>query len=565
MTKKIKTGTWNPSRVLEALGRIGYEPSAAILDIVDNSVSAQATDVSIELKLTQASPLGRGRPRTIVEAVVIVDNGIGMDETALDNAISLGSSDTSYSDNTLSKYGMGLKSASASLGRRCMIVSRSSDGSVLAAILDHDQVAKKGEYVYELRAASAEEIDALDKICLGKQGTLVQITKIADNLPSPVEIIDSLKKWTGVTYFYAIKGQTDGYPQVNLTINSAAVEAVDPLFELEIASGEDGELDDTSWDGCSVRYIERRKQIQLTPTGNVAAYVTITQLPHPPSLAHHSDRTKKEYHDKYLIEPGNYGFYIYRNGRLIGRAESLEMIPRHGELYSFRGRLEITAEADDVLNLDVTKSRITLSEIAETQLKPLVREAVKKSRNAWNYAGEQLRQITASSPHFKMSEALDRVAEIEEREDRIDESVEPEEEQEQRRRRRENIINKRRASDEEGERVRTHAERVQYVDTLKNNQLWERAHHSKHGLIVRVNRSHRMFREILQPQFENSELVQAFDLLFFSLARGEYDLVYKSEEEESKVESLVDEYRERVGVQLSEIVRRLDINNLFES
>ena len=51
----------------------------------------------------------------------------------------------------------------------------------------------------------------------------------------------------------------------------------------------------------------------------------------------------------------------------------------------------------------------------------------------------------------------------------------------------------------------------------------------KYGMIVRVNRSHRMFREILEPQFGNAQLVQAFDLLLFALARGEYTLVYKSD------------------------------------
>ena len=565
MADTIKTGTWNPSRVLEALGRIGYEPAAAILDIVDNSVSAKATEVRVDLEMKKSAPPGRSRMRTVVAAISIVDNGIGMNEEALDNAISLGSSNLAYSDNTLSKYGMGLKSASASLGRRCTIVSRPAEGPVMAAVLDHDQVEDRGEYVYELRAASDTELAALEEVCQGGQGTLVRITKIVDNLPSPVEILEGLKKRAGVTYFYALTGATTGYPQMNLIINGEPVKPVDPLFESEIADGEDGELDERTWDGCSVRYIERRKPIQLTSDGTVTAHVTITQLPHPPTFAHHFDRPIQQCRDKYLITAGNYGFYVYRNGRLIGWAESLGMVSRDVSLYSFRGRLEITADADDVLNLDVTKSRIQLSEIANTQLRPLAGEARKKSRAAWNHAGDELKRSTDSSSRSKMNEQLDRVADLEEKEDQLDESVEPEQEQHRRKTRREKTTHKRRATDEEGERVRARAERVQYVDSLENNQLWERAHHPEHGLIVRVNRSHRMFREILEPQFENSQLVQAFDLMFFSLARGEYDLVYKSEEEENKVEALVDEYRERVGSQLSEIVRQLEMDQLFNN
>lgn len=565
MTDTIRTGKWNPSRVLEALGRIGYEPVAAILDIVDNSVSAKATDVRVELKPERTSSPGRSSKRTSVAAVTVVDNGIGMDTEGLHNAISLGSSDSSYPANTLSKYGMGLKSASASLGRRCTIVSRPAEGSAMVAVLDHDQVAEKGEYIYELRAASDEELSALDEVCSGGPGTLVEVTKIVDNLPSPVKIQEGLKKRAGVTYFYALAGKATGYPKMKLQIDGEPVEAVDPLFESEIDAGADGDLDEKNWDGCSVRYIGRRRPIQLTSDGTVSAQVTMTQLPHPPTLAHQSDRPQSQCREQYLIAAGNYGFYIYRNGRLVGWSESLGMVTVDQDLYSFRGRLEITADADDVLNLDVTKSRIHLSEIANTQLKPLVGEAVKKSRAAWKHAKDELSRLVDSSPHSKMNEELDRVADLEEKEDQLDERVEPEEEQKRRKKRREQTTTKRRATEEEGDRVRDRAERVQYVDMLENNELWQRAHHPLHGLIVRVNRSHRMFREILEPQFGNAQLVQAFDLLFFALARGEYDLVYKSEEAEAKVEALVDEYRERVGSQLSEIVRQLEMDQLFNS
>lgn len=565
MTERIKVGTWNPSRLLEALGRIGYEPVAAILDIVDNSVSAQATEVRIELNLEKASTPGSGNGKTTVAAVSVVDNGMGMNEEQLDNAISLGSSNSTYSPNALSKFGMGLKSASASLGRRCTIVSRPADGPAMAAVLDHDLVAERGEYVYEFRSPTEAELSALDTVCLGGAGTLVTITKIVDSLPSPVEIQEGLRRRAGVTYFYALSGTTTGYPPMNLLINGEPVEPVDPLFESEIAAGEDGDLDETTWDGCSVRYIARRQTIQLTSDGTITARVTMTQLPHPPTLAHHTEQPQAQCRETYMIDPGNYGFYVYRNGRLIGWADSLGLVRRGVNLYAFRGRLEITAVADDVLNLDVTKSRIQLSEIANTQLSPIVGEALKKSRRAWNHATDELKRLLDSSPHLKMNEELDRIADIEDKEDQLDESVEPEKEQKRRRKRREETTTKRRATDEEGKRVREHSERVQYVNMLDNNQLWERAHHPEHGLIVRVNRSHRMFRDILEPLSENAQLVQAFDLTFFALARGEFDLVYKSRESEDKVEALVDEYRERVGNELSEIVRRLEMDHIFNS
>ena len=44
-----KEGDWDAGRVFQVLGRIGYAPVSAILDIVDNSVSAGATNVAISV------------------------------------------------------------------------------------------------------------------------------------------------------------------------------------------------------------------------------------------------------------------------------------------------------------------------------------------------------------------------------------------------------------------------------------------------------------------------------------------------------------------------------------
>ena len=47
------------------------------------------------------------------------------------------------------------------------------------------------------------------------------------------------------------------------------------------------------------------------------------------------------------------------------------------------------------------------------------------------------------------------------------------------------------------------------------------------------------------------------DLLFFSMARGEYAVVYKSEIPEATCEEVLTEYRERVSNELSEIIKKI--------
>lgn len=104
---------------------------------------------------------------------------------------------------------------------------------------------------------------------------------------------------------------------------------------------------------------------------------------------------------------------------------------------------------------------------------------------------------------------------------------------------------------------------VLYVETLENNQLWERAHDPTHGLIVRVNRSHSCCRNILDVVSDNSNLLKIIDVLFFAIAKGEYDLVHKSEHNDDEIEEIMTEYRERIGGTLLDIIRKLNLTDFL--
>ena len=110
----MRKGGWNPARVLAALGKIGYDPVSAMLDIADNSVSAGAGHINVSILVTQRNE-GQGRGKAIVNSIVIKDNGRGMNEVLLENAVSLGSSEKYYLPGTLSKFGLGMKSAASAL------------------------------------------------------------------------------------------------------------------------------------------------------------------------------------------------------------------------------------------------------------------------------------------------------------------------------------------------------------------------------------------------------------------------------------------------------------------
>ena len=563
----IREGSWDPGRVFQALGRIGYDPVSAILDLVDNSVSASATSivVKVDTESEKRTEGQRGRTRAVLKSLVIVDNGCGMDEAGLDNALTLGSSAQLYHTNTLSKFGMGLKSAASSLGKRLEVISRSKDDlhRVRKVVLDQDLIVEKGSYVYNLTEPTEEDLNELDACAQGKSGTLIRITELFhQSLPSMSEIIRGLQDRASVIYYYYLKGMVDGVKRLALKIDDSDVLPVDPLFIDEI-DADNGDLNEHNWDGLNPKWITKSQAIQLDATGSTWAQVEITQLPHPPSVERKGLMSRRDCRDRYLIEAGNYGFYIYRNWKLISWADRLDFVPQDQDLYAFRGRLLINSDADDILNINVAKSRVHLSEIAQDQLKPEVQEALKKSRIAWQTAHRVTVASLVQGPHDTANQELNRISHLQADEDRRDESVAPIEEKRELEKRRDKAVRTKPIMPEDAQYVKATGQRVLFVDILDNNQLWERAHDPTEGLIVRVNRSHRFCRDILDTVDNNSNLLKVMDVLFYSIVKGEFDLVYKSEQDDDKIEEIMAEYRERVGETLSDVIRTLDLTDFL--
>lgn len=564
----IKEGTWDAGRVFQALGRIGYDPVSAILDLVDNSVSAGATCVTINVnqESSKQSEGQRGRPRAILKSFIIVDNGCGMDEDGLANALTLGSSSQKYHEHTLSKFGMGLKTAASSLGKRLEIISRSENNldKVFKAVLDQDSIVAAGQYVYELTNPTEKDLIELNACTQGKSGTVIRVTKLLhESLPRTAEIIEGLKSKAGIIYYYYLTGSAEGSEPLSLKIDDDYITPIDPLFVDEI-NDEDADLDENTWDGLSPKWITKPQRIQIDTTGTRFAEVAITQLPHPPSVGRtDSNMTQKGCRDHYLIEARNYGIYIYRNWRLISWADSLDFVTRDQDLYAFRGRLLINSDADDVLNIDVTKSRIHLSEISHDQLRPLIREAVKKSKAAWNNAKRETKRISQQDPHDTANEALERSERLQDDADKRDMSITPPDQRKELEERLAKAISAKPITPEIRQQVDETGDRVLYVDALSNNQLWERTHDPTHGLIVKINRSHSFCQDILDAVSENGNLLKVIDVLIYGLARGEYNLVYRSEHGEDEIEKIMDEYRERVGGILLEVIRSLDLNDFL--
>src|SRR5439155_719219 len=104
--------TPSASRLTVSMRDIGYDFTSALADLVDNSISAGAQKVDIDITFEGAD-----------SRILIADDGSGMTETELNEALRFGSRRT-YSAEDLGRYGLGLKTASISQCRRVTVFTR---------------------------------------------------------------------------------------------------------------------------------------------------------------------------------------------------------------------------------------------------------------------------------------------------------------------------------------------------------------------------------------------------------------------------------------------------------
>ena len=133
--------------LVESTRSIGYSFETAVADIIDNSISAAATDIQVRFMSKEPQWL------------CIEDNGCGMTEDELETAMRYGSfspSDTRRKDD-LGRFGLGLKTASLSQCRKLTVMSK-RQGSIVAACWDLDHIIQTGDW--SLQFWSGEEIKA---------------------------------------------------------------------------------------------------------------------------------------------------------------------------------------------------------------------------------------------------------------------------------------------------------------------------------------------------------------------------------------------------------------------
>jgi hypothetical protein len=165
--------------------RAGYKWYEAMLDILDNGADAlrgKHNNTGFEKGLLQVKYPCTNKK---VSALIISDNGTGIEKSTLKKILKMGWSAKRGTDQ-LGTFGMGLKTAGISLGNRIRVISSTSDASSLLAVeWDVEQIMKSGKFTatfYEKDVPDEERELYLSNVgdC---SGTVVVIDKLLDIVP----------------------------------------------------------------------------------------------------------------------------------------------------------------------------------------------------------------------------------------------------------------------------------------------------------------------------------------------------------------------------------------------
>ena len=137
-------------RLILSLRDIGYDFVHAVADLVDNSIAAEASTVTIDVCFAGAQSWLR-----------VADDGIGMSSATITEAMRYGSQRPYGTDDDLGKFGLGLKTASMSQCRRLSVASRTGNlnSPIQVRILDLDHIEETDQW--EVLVARPERWDTL--------------------------------------------------------------------------------------------------------------------------------------------------------------------------------------------------------------------------------------------------------------------------------------------------------------------------------------------------------------------------------------------------------------------
>lgn len=352
-----------PGSLVESLRSVGYTLPAAVADIVDNSIAAEAQNVWIRFHWAGTDSY-----------ILIADDGHGMSEGELHEAMRPGSRSPSEerAPGDLGRFGLGLKTASFSQCRVLTVISRRKDTKLAARTWDLDYVVRHNEWRLLTTTKSATaSTDALD----GQESGTVVFWQNLDRLTQGEntgdaaahcrfnDSIDIVTQHLALTFHRFIE---DG--SVTIHMNGNPVKAWNPFLE-----------------GHPATY---RTPEEVIPFGDSSVTFRGYVLPHKDMLGE----------EGFVAAAGpagwtaHQGFYVYRNKRLLVPGDWLRLgrpypWTRSDQFNLARIRLDLPNDMDSEWHLDVKKSTARPPALLRDRLTELAENIRTRARSVFVHRG----------------------------------------------------------------------------------------------------------------------------------------------------------------------------------
>jgi hypothetical protein len=349
----------DPISLMESMRALGYTPESAIADLIDNSISANSTEVDVFYEYG-ANPY-----------VAVLDDGDGMSADRLHNAMRHGSTRPSAAraENDLGRFGLGLKTASLSQCRKLTVVSKTG-GLTHARCWDLDLVEETRKWLIVV----PEDLESIPKFGLLKareHGTLVVWQELDRLLAGATDPVEEIKLKFAPLFnhlalvFHRFREREDGRPPVVIRVNGLRVGARDPF------------LSDNPY----------RQPLEPQELNYDRGTVLVSPVILPPINRLTLDEVEMAGGAEGLR--GTQGFYVYRNRRLVIWGTWFRLVPKSEFLKLTRVRVDIPNTFDDLWALDIKKSAAHPPEAVRNRLKALIPHFAGTGRKTITYAGRR--------------------------------------------------------------------------------------------------------------------------------------------------------------------------------
>lgn len=345
-----------PRILIESLRDIGYSFNSALADIVDNSITAKARNISI-----LAIPSDDFR-------IAIIDDGEGLGRDELMHAMRLGSTDPRCKRNLndLGRFGLGVKTASFSQCRRLTVVSK-KNGEVNAFTWDLDLVASENKWTV-LEQKRTDSIPFIGET--NETGTLVLWEKLdrltgvnGSGKANYDRIISEAQDYLSLVFHRYLAGER-GLKRIKVNVNNRTLDPIDPFNVSNQAT-------------------------QPSPVENVCPGVTMQAF----TLPHRSNYASDTEYEKFALPGGylkNQGVFLYRAKRLILHGTWFGIAKKTALTQLCRVKIDIDVNQDEAWKIDVKKVSAQLPEEVRASIKQLIAHIGAPSKRVYRRRGARL-------------------------------------------------------------------------------------------------------------------------------------------------------------------------------